>query len=48
MNALALLGMLFYPMGSYVGKAMRFGAALGAGFTWLAIVAAANTATSLY
>jgi NADH-quinone oxidoreductase subunit N len=31
-----------------VGKAMLFGAAMGAGMTWLAVVAAANSALSLY
>lgn len=35
------------PMGSYVGKAMLFAAVIGAGFTWLAVVAALNTAISV-
>lgn len=35
------------PMGSYVGKAMLFAAAIGAGLTWLALVAAVNTAISV-
>ena len=35
------------PMGSYVGKAMLFAAVIGAGFTWLAVVAAVNTAVSV-
>lgn len=35
------------PMGSFVGKAMLFAAAFGAGFAWLAVVAAINTAISL-
>lgn len=45
-SLLALAG--FPPMGSFVGKVMLFGAAVGAGMTWLAVVAAANTALSLY
>lgn len=36
------------PMGSFVGKAMLFGAAMGAGYGWLAAIAAANTALSLF
>jgi NADH-quinone oxidoreductase subunit N len=35
------------PMGSYVGKAMLFAAAIGAGYAWLAVVAAVNTAISI-
>lgn len=35
------------PMGSYVGRAMLFAAAIGAGFAWLAVVAALNTAVSI-
>lgn len=35
------------PMASFVGKAMLFGAALGARLEWLAVVAAINTALSL-
>ena len=44
-SLLALAGIP--PMGSYVGKAMLFAAAVGAGFAWLAAVAAINTAISL-
>lgn len=44
-SLLALAGIP--PMGSYVGKAMLFAAAFGAGFAWLAVVAAVNTAISL-
>lgn len=36
------------PLAGFVGKTMLFGAALGAGFGWLAAVAAANSALSLY
>ncbi len=43
---LALAG--FPPFGSFVGKAMLFGAALGAGWTWLAVALAANSALSLF
>jgi len=43
---LALAG--FPPFGSFVGKAMLFGAAIGAGWTWLAVVMALNTALSLF
>jgi hypothetical protein len=46
LSLLALAGIP--PMGSFVGKAMLFGAAMGAGMTWLAVVAAANSALSLY
>lgn len=35
------------PMASYVGKAMLFAAAIGAGYTWLAVIAAINTAISI-
>ena len=35
------------PMGSYVGKAMLFAAAMGAGLTWLTVLAAINTAVSV-
>lgn len=45
-SLLALAGVP--PMGSYVGKAMLFAAAMGAGLTWLTVVAAANTAVSLF
>lgn len=44
-SLLALAGIP--PMGSYVGKAMLFAAAYGAGFAWLAVAAAVNTAISL-
>lgn len=36
------------PLGGFVGKTMLFGAALAAGWTWLAVVMAANVALSLY
>lgn len=36
------------PMASYVGKAMLFLAAMDAGLAWLAWIAAANSALSLY
>ncbi len=45
-SLLALAGVP--PMGSFVGKAMLFAAAMGAGLTWLAAAAAANTALSLF
>lgn len=35
------------PLGGFVGKTMLFGAALAAGWTWLAVVMAANVALSL-
>lgn len=38
----------FPPFAGFVGKVMLFGAALGAGWTWLAVVMAINTALSLY
>ncbi|MDQ6747279.1 MAG: NADH-quinone oxidoreductase subunit N [Candidatus Dormibacteraeota bacterium] len=37
----------FPPFGGFVGKTMLFGAALGAGWTWLALVMAAIVALSL-
>lgn len=37
----------FPPLAGFVGKTMLFGAAMGAGFAWLAALAAANTALSL-
>lgn len=36
------------PLAGFVGKTILFGAAIGAGFSWLAVVAALNTAISLY
>lgn len=44
-SLLALAGIP--PMASFIGKAMLFGAALGARLEWLAVVAAVNTAISL-
>lgn len=38
----------FPPLGGFVGKTMLFGAALGAGWAWLATVMAVNTALSLF
>ncbi len=38
----------FPPFGGFVGKTMLLGAALGAGWGWLAVVLAGNTALSLY
>lgn len=38
----------FPPLGGFVGKIMLFGAALGAGWVWLAVVMGVNTALSLY
>jgi NADH-quinone oxidoreductase subunit N len=38
----------FPPLGGFVGKTMLFGAAIGAGYTWLAVVMALNVALSLY
>jgi NADH:ubiquinone oxidoreductase subunit 2 (subunit N) len=35
------------PLGGFVGKTMLFGAAPAAGWTWLAVVMAANVALSL-
>ncbi|MBI2755936.1 MAG: NADH-quinone oxidoreductase subunit N [Chloroflexi bacterium] len=43
---LSLAGMP--PLAGFIGKTMLFGAAMGAGFAWLAAVAAANSALSLY
>lgn len=45
-SLLALAGIP--PLGSFVGKTMLFGAALGAGWTWLAVVMALNVALSLF
>ena len=36
------------PLGGFVGKAMLFGAAIGAGWAWLAGIMAANVALSLF
>lgn len=38
----------FPPFGSFVGKAMLFGAAISVGWTWLAVVMALNTGLSLF
>jgi NADH-quinone oxidoreductase subunit N len=38
----------FPPFGSFVGKAMLFGAAIGAGWAWLAVVMLVNVAVSLF
>ena len=47
--ALSLLSLAgLPPLGGFVAKTAFFGAALGAGWTWLAIVMAANVALSLY
>ena len=47
--ALCLLSLAgFPPLGGFVGKTMLFGAALGAGWTWLAVIMAVNTALSLF
>ncbi len=43
---LSLAGMP--PLAGFVGKTLLFGAAMGAGFTWLAAIAATNSALSLY
>jgi NADH-quinone oxidoreductase subunit N len=45
-SLLSLAG--FPPLGGFVGKTMLFGAALGAGWTWLAGLMGANVALSLY
>jgi NADH-quinone oxidoreductase subunit N len=45
-SLLSLAG--FPPLGGFVGKTMLFGAALGAGWTWLALLMGANVALSLY
>lgn len=51
-SAVLALGLLSLagipPLGGFVGKAMLFGAALGAGWAWLATVMAINVAISLY
>lgn len=46
LSLLSLAG--FPPFGGFVGKTVLFGAALGAGWVWLAVVMGANTALSLY
>lgn len=47
--ALCLLSLAgFPPLGGFVGKTMLFGAALGAGWPWLAVALALNTALSLF
>ena len=38
----------FPPLGGFIAKTLLFGAALGAGWLWLAVVMAANVALSLY
>lgn len=46
LSLLSLAG--FPPLGGFVGKTMLFGAALGAGWVWLAVVMGANVALSLF
>ncbi len=47
--AICLLSLAgFPPFGGFVGKTMLFGAAIGAGWTWLAMVMLVNIAVSLY
>lgn len=47
--ALGLLSLAgFPPLGGFVGKTMLFGAALGAGWIWLAVVMGINVAISLF
>jgi NADH-quinone oxidoreductase subunit N len=47
--ALSLLSLAgFPPLGGFIGKTVLFGAALGAGWVWLAVIMGANTALSLY
>ncbi len=38
----------FPPFGGFVGKTMLFGAAIAAGWTWLAVIMLVNIAMSLY
>jgi NADH-quinone oxidoreductase subunit N len=45
-SLLSLAG--FPPFGGFVAKTRLFGAALGSGWTWLALVMGANVALSLY
>jgi NADH-quinone oxidoreductase subunit N len=47
--ALSLLSLAgIPPLGGFVGKAMLFGAALGAGWAWLGVVMGVNVAISLF
>jgi NADH-quinone oxidoreductase subunit N len=47
--ALCLLSLAgFPPFGGFIGKTYLFGAALAAGWTWLAVVMLANVALSLF
>lgn len=47
--AICLLSLAgFPPFGGFVGKTMLFGAAIAAGWTWLAVVMLVNIAISLY
>ena len=47
--ALCLLSLAgFPPLGGFIGKTYLFGAALGAGWTWLAVVMLVNVALSLF
>lgn len=47
--AICLLSLAgFPPFGGFVGKTMLFGAAIAAGWTWLAVVMLVNIAMSLY
>jgi NADH-quinone oxidoreductase subunit N len=36
------------PTAGFMGKVWRFGAAIDAGFIWLAVIAVANSALSIY
>lgn len=46
LSLLSLAG--FPPFGGFIGKTVLFGAAMGAGWVWLALIMGANTALSLY
>jgi NADH-quinone oxidoreductase subunit N len=47
--ALCLLSLAgFPPLGAFVGKTMLFGAAIAAGWTWLALVMLLNVTLSLF
>ncbi len=47
--AISLLSLAgFPPFGGFIGKTMLFGAAIGAGWTWLAIIMLLNIAISLF
>jgi len=47
--AICLLSLAgFSPFGGFVGKTMLFGAAIAAGWTWLAVIMLVNIAISLY